>query len=364
MSQVVEHRGFATPEDKLRQAIDAFQSQIDNRLLRAWEYSLASMAETGWAAERVQAMAMDFQKALTHDNPAYFKMIGSADLAAYNEATDRAVALFKQRTRLLYDASALRTTDSDGHSTYGGFVVQRRDGEGDRWRPIADIAEFNRHLGAILKATTADPKALPISSEFSRLMDSALQAIQKNSSWFSGLDSKQSHPLRIPSGGSPQAVLRNYFGQNARVEETFIASASGLSLLGWLVEKLRDHGGQAPVSVPIGNDRHTFLLKPRVTGRWSESGAAALNLAEAAKAEPLGPWLLKHLADGKNGLILGDSNWARGDSHIYFALRHNPRENDFSLWQSAYDGARFTWLSEIPSEWIAGKWRLYLNLDG
>ena len=82
------------------------------------------------------------------------------------------------------------------------------------------------------------------------------------------------------------------------------------------------------------------------------------------QAARLGEWMEKHLVVARNSLIIGDSNWARGDKHLYFALCYDPGNDDLALWETAYDGARFTLLEPLPQNWLQGEWNLFIDLNG
>ncbi|MBK8508166.1 MAG: hypothetical protein IPL51_05790 [Candidatus Competibacteraceae bacterium] len=363
LGRIVANRKLTPPAVQLRQALDAFQSQLDNRLLRAWEYTVANMAGTGWGAERVHEMAMKLQKALTHDYANYFSMTGSPLLAAYNALTDSVVEQFTQRIRLLYDASVAGAKRQDGSSSYGGFSVQYRNGQGAKWQPIASVAEFNERVGDILELIRHDLPA-EIKQFDDNPIDSALRAIHKNTLLTNDLGSLRSDPLRVIAGGSAQAVVRNYFGYAARAETITLeprhtTNRPGMRLLNWLVEKLKHYGPATPASAPICNAFHTFLLKP-----YAPHADGALSLASAAQAARLGEWMEKHLVAARNSLIIGDSNWARGDKHLYFALCYDPGNDDLALWETAYDGARFTLLEPLPQHWLQGEWKLFIDLNG
>ncbi|MFO1350028.1 MAG: hypothetical protein U1F68_04840 [Gammaproteobacteria bacterium] len=348
----------------------------DNPLLRAWEYSLANLAENGRASHYTATIVEGCDKLLGDAWRDYhFRQHGQPPTTQQEQARDglaqRACELFKRRMRLLYDAAALRERrDDDGRSERGGFLMQFRSGEDDAWQAIANGAAFTARIGAILQTVVPGP-CPDLQDYLNGIIETALRDLKKGV-LLDYLKANlrppgkspgylQTDPWRIMAGGLPQPVFENYFGRELKPSVINNEGGSGKQLLAWMVGRLADQRGNLPASVLICGPAHAFLLKPGVP-----SMDEALNLAEAVEAADASAWIEDHLVQAGKTLIIGDSNWGFGAQHLYFALRYNAAAKDLELWNAAYDGARFALLAPQPNQaaWIGGRWEMFPNLGG
>jgi hypothetical protein len=181
--------GAATPGQRLERALNAFAGKESVRLLRTWEYSLASYSESyanNRAIAKIASTAF-YGKAipdrpvllpLSNQNLAYLeplqasKQFPGADLVSLNrELFDDVEKAMQARFYMGYDADMRRkNVAADGVSIRGGFAMYERDPPEDptKWRRIETAEAFQEAMASAVEqavSTTCsrkgrDPNAL------------------------------------------------------------------------------------------------------------------------------------------------------------------------------------------------------------
>jgi hypothetical protein len=133
LKQVVKDRVKTTPPDppekaesELAAATKAFQATQDNRLLRAWEYTVTEMAEL--SEEQGAEIRRGTQTAATDRvNTVVIPASGPdvARLAQFRKDVNAKFdKLFKERVKIRYDASVETEKSADGSSSRGVWVME------------------------------------------------------------------------------------------------------------------------------------------------------------------------------------------------------------------------------------------------
>jgi hypothetical protein len=157
----------ASPNQKIATALNAFSGKEDVRLLRAWEYTLATHADSysnnltirqiGFAALYGNPNRPDMQS-LSGRNGAYqqFLTFGghyhNADVGFLSQELFNDVdKIIQQRFFMNYDANLKQdAVSADGVSNRGGFVMYDRTPPNDpaKWKRIDDAATFQQAMAS------------------------------------------------------------------------------------------------------------------------------------------------------------------------------------------------------------------------
>ncbi|MEN3295706.1 MAG: hypothetical protein V7642_4959 [Burkholderiales bacterium] len=164
--------GTATPEQRVVTALNAFAGKEDVRLLRAWEYTLATHSESGNNSQTIRKIASTALygrpiqgppelQPLSARNLAYLKSLKSdgqfrgADLVSLNgELFDEVEKIMHARLYMDYDAGIRhKKTSADGSSTRGGFAMYERDPPDDpaKWRRIETAEGFQEAMASAVE---------------------------------------------------------------------------------------------------------------------------------------------------------------------------------------------------------------------
>jgi hypothetical protein len=134
LKQVVKDRVKTTPpadppekaESELSAATKAFQATQDNRLLRAWEYTVAAMAELGEEqGQLIRAGTLDAASNRVDSVPIPATGPDVARLAQFRlDVKAKFDKLFKEKVKIRFDASVETEKSADGSSDRGVWVME------------------------------------------------------------------------------------------------------------------------------------------------------------------------------------------------------------------------------------------------
>ena len=270
MKQIIKARkGTKTDPQVLEEttaATNAYLAQEDNRLLRGWEYTVASMAELD--DERGQAIRKDGADAATAGIEPVINGLLRANKTNLPEAQAffdgfqaKFEAAYKNAVTVTYDASVETAPAADGNSSRGVWVMQRKD---DKTK-VTDAAQQNKLIKDVIAS-----------------MASQYPGVNEQKLFADVLAGVQTAPLTTtdppqPSGATTMGIvtlLNAFHGVNkklthADVDET--VPADGNELFKWLLTRQQSMKDKisGPVatnpegaSLPIWNGPHAFSLKP------------------------------------------------------------------------------------------------------
>jgi hypothetical protein len=252
-------RGGKDPEEakkELEAAKQAFQAQQDNTLLRAWEYSVASMAKLSekevepyvesitWLGNKVIDVFCDVLCDEDCDEDEV------ADFAS--EVGTKFEELLKKKVVLRYDASAETELSSDGSSKRGLWVVHRQPDDS----VVNDLGSQERLVKDLLAEAVKEVNQ----------NDWATRLLTTDNSAFSEAKSPKK------SGGAHTDELLACFYDNPEPVDVYKQKPKGGSeLLAWRVEQnkaLHDTSGEEigrdtdGATFPLTGGPHAFSLKP------------------------------------------------------------------------------------------------------
>jgi hypothetical protein len=135
---------------QLSQAVSGFHGATEDRLLRAWEYTLSGAAEqAAGARHQVQlsealSTAIGLSPAQSARAPVSTAMRPGTPA---HEVASEFIKLLREDLRYAYDGSLLSTQALDGSSSRGGFVLHYRDpANPERARPLLNQVDFQQAL--------------------------------------------------------------------------------------------------------------------------------------------------------------------------------------------------------------------------
>ena len=340
------------PDAAYAGARDAFLGQEDNRLTRAWEYTLASGMEKMPANARsnlLDGVKAAMAKAL---QAAYDQLKVPLDPTAAGKLMTVARALYTDFEPLFdaietrYDATVEGPPAKDGHSSSGGFCLFH-DGT-----KIEDKEAYDKLVLALLEQarkkydSTADEqrsKAL-VAVVNGKVVDPQFTA---DAIAGTGKPQKVAQPWMISMGGYTDEVQQLYYGQDNPLSHTDSSSYTkpvedGEGLMGFLVHTLKGmstklgalDGSDDSVnaSIPVNTSGlHTFNLRPgspflqqAIKGSKNsdqvvtEFKAGGKEVNDARKAAPVTEAMRKKLLEKEFGAGAGNGwDWiiAEGFDH-------------------------------------------------
>ena len=162
-------------------AVSAWQGTEDNRILRAWEYTLSARAESN-VSDRFMKPLSGSISALAANELRLGKLV--VDGTLIRQVETELERLIKERFDYAYDASMRSTLAADGSSTEGGFVLvdNGRPGSGNQPTRIDDAETFQMMMAALSAQALQNVAAqLPQSAARGTLQAAGQQLIR---AWF------------------------------------------------------------------------------------------------------------------------------------------------------------------------------------
>lgn len=300
-------------------AVSAWQGTQDNRILRAWEYTLSARAESNVSDRFMQplsqALGAAVLKELDSGNP-------RVESPLRDQVTKEIERLVAERLDYVYDASMQSELAADGSSTEGGFVLVDigRPGSGDLPTRITSAETFQMIMAALsAEALQSVAATLPQGSARSNLQAAGRQL---TGAWFSSrpasagaktlldnvtlrlnyLRSKRNKeseaglPWALPDGYNANAVLTLRAGEVALAKRDAMPAAgkgarhSPEDVVVFLIDQVRklpqpvaDAIDADPeyFSLPMSKSGHAFLFKPGLKTSLGASGISAARQASA-----------------------------------------------------------------------------------
>jgi hypothetical protein len=256
----------------------AFQGQQENRLLRAWEYTVASMAELGEdqgkkVREEARKAAIkaigDACKELAKGGAAVpeLQSFAQAMMKAFDEA-------FKAEAAIRYDASVVTEKSADGSSSRGVWVLQRKDGTKVTDKASQDVL-VKDVLAEAAKGFTAEPRQTWAARVLS---DSAGKALSAG---------PPAQPGGAYNAGTEDLLAAFYDNPEPVVQNTKV-TARGDDLLEWVLGQNKSildttgpQVGTDGATYPMSGGPHAYSLKPG-SGRLHEL-TGAINGGRSAR---------------------------------------------------------------------------------
>jgi hypothetical protein len=319
-------------------AVSAWQGTQDNRILRAWEYTLSARAESRASDKFMEplskALGAVVSKTLERGNP-------SVETALRHQVRTEIERLVAERLDYVYDASMQSALAADGSSTEGGFVLMDigRQGSGDLPTRI-DSAETFQMMMAALSAEALQNVAATLPQDAAR---SSLQAAGRQliGEWFTSqsasvgaktlvdyvtvaMNDRRSKPNKereaglpwaLPDGYDARAMLALRAGEVALSKRDVMpapgegARHSPEDVVVFLIDQVRKlpqpiadaiNADPQYFSLPMSKSGHAFLFKP---GLKTSQGASGIFAARQASVDvDSRTWLRDELKPGCDAL--------------------------------------------------------------
>jgi hypothetical protein len=239
----------------------AFQAQQENVLLRAWEYTVASMAELD--RDREEAIREPVNKAVTKA----LERLGATLKTEGNGAgtVDEFLANFRQQfgkrfqeqVAIRFDASVVIPGSDDGRSTAGVWVMRRNKDDSK----VTDLASQEKMIKDLLAEVAKEFEGGPNGPFAHRLVESS-----KDQALSDG-------PPSQPDGAKLaeiEGLLGAFFGQDEPVALAKTRPVDASGLLAWMIEQnkvVRLVAGVATATdpgatLPMVGGPHAFSMKP------------------------------------------------------------------------------------------------------
>ncbi|MEW4528408.1 hypothetical protein [Maioricimonas sp. JC845] len=296
LGQIVLNQAPSNPKEALASMKDAYLGQEENRLIRAWEYSIASMVEES-TAPRGKRLLGGLKGAVdTVKLNVFAEFLGkeSIDKAMRidelcDRITDEFDRLVNDQITTGYDPSVVHSeVSSDGSSSYGGYCLYH-DGKKieDRGAYVNTLKRLMQEARDNLYGSAADPEkseSLEVLAELQKRIDDDGFLANVVSQSQQSTSSKPVNAWSYQAGGDTDSLLQMYHGRetplkctNSSTWPTAISPTpveSADTLFSFLVDTVRDIPGIADLlkDNPEALDRagipvrtvgiHAFTLKP------------------------------------------------------------------------------------------------------
>ncbi|QDU41229.1 hypothetical protein Mal4_55940 [Maioricimonas rarisocia] len=225
LGQIVLDQGASNPKEALASMKDAYLGQEENRLIRAWEYSIASMVEESNKplGKRLLGGLNDAVNDLKMDVYIEFILNSDIDKATRAETICDRIAvefdrLVKDQIKTSYDPSVVHAgVSSDGSSSYGGYSLYDGDKKiEDRGTYVAALKRLMQQARDNLYDSADDPEksdSLEVLAELQKRIDDDgfLNNVMSKSQQTSG--DKPTAPWSYQAGGFTDSLLQMYHGR-------------------------------------------------------------------------------------------------------------------------------------------------------
>ncbi|CAM2007374.1 hypothetical protein [Acanthopleuribacter pedis] len=434
-------------------ASDHFHSQVENRLLRSYEYTLSGLAEGHFVSPTLRSFANNLIAQMRIGGSIqtqYDKIENQTDQDSFMQFTagfpKRLTDLVDKHIILQYDATLPHSTPSpDGRSLFGGFAVHFRDPITQKVTPLTNKSQLRKALTSLVgqakrndlneiakKSGPAADKLRTAYQAFQKQLTENMKSTSQTSDTFMdallpGIKNLQLVPLGFPRGANPLDVMRTIFGtsSNAQVDKLPKSNRNpndGGPVLKQMVTTMRHiHSNIQEVgkgysqkditkmTVPVMNEPHAFLLDASLDPKFAEiiksegdidvwmkktllpkeldtyqktdleKSAVRLAVSQLSSRleidvdtvmsqldtkgstkpkdvldvvyqnvaskhrnqtvkDQIGQLLAEKLAAPVERVLVADTNWGDGESHIYFGMVYNPFSTNIEMWNFEDDG--------------------------
>jgi hypothetical protein len=355
---------------QLSDGANAYVAQGDNRLLRAWEYGVTSLAERGISQTHTtvvnDATTAAFDEEM-QDVIAGIQPVPGVDLNAIrDDLKAKYKELVKTKIQTGYDADVSASLSADGQSTRGAFFLYDTQGQSDptKWIKLDDKTKYSGVVRGLvmlgwqeLYANNPDQQLVNTSRTVADKMADKLGSegfVAKAKGKLKskpGYDSDAQEPWQIIQGDWEQDVLQVYYENDAvpTTAKTGTATspkpANAKESLAFLTKCLtgmwtdiKDDVNANPdeANVTCDNSAHAFLLKPGnpkfrglleqiAAGKDSATAVAEFEAADKAKAQSqadtaLAPGVKTKLCEAV-GEQMGGAAWV---SYLVTGIKDSP----------------------------------------
>lgn len=300
LAKVVDRAGLVD-DAGLEKAEIAFHAAMENRLLRAFEYTLSGFSETHKAGKHYVEFA-NMVIGLFQTPQVYEELDGTIarvhedDRQQYGDfAYDFQIRLQERLFRavaLRYEPTmASKERRNDGNSSHGGFGFVRIDPATGKQREIRTADELAEVVsGVFISQVYADMEAIAhagyrdgglVADEHLDLMNLWGAAFQREDLGRMLLEQDASltaNPIGYPGGADSQRVVRTLFPNSGPLSQAVLPRnphRDAHALLSFVLETLQqvqdemadpnndyDERDVAQISLPVSNGTHAFLVKP------------------------------------------------------------------------------------------------------
>jgi hypothetical protein len=272
IAKIVDNRKAGKTPEQVKQEMDAgrasFQGQQDNRLLRAWEYSVAATAELDEfkSSRLIEAASKDAQTNMIAAINGAFSALSPIQQAAQrpsyqsfvNDFKGEFAEEFKKSVRMVYDASIATEPAADGSSSRGVWVMQ----DIETGEKIVDKAGQDKLIKKALGKLQVKHQNTP---DKKAKIDGVVGVVR-------GLAISAADPQQL-DGHATSSLVRVFNNNPTDLATDSVATppASGDALLKWMAgatkkvltgpTKSTVEGNPSAATVPIWNTVHGFSLK-------------------------------------------------------------------------------------------------------
>lgn len=308
---------FAAFEADVALAISSFQSANENRLLRAWEYTLSAAIEGGESEGLIKKLQTTVRAALIPLVRAVQMPVGSGIAQKLTDQDwrgarglllERLVERLADRLSFQYDASILTTLAQDGSSSAGGFALYDRSGATDpqQWRRIESESDLRLMLSGLMSEVASELTADPQTATAQRDALPHLERSMSDALWKDPLTLlvKDGGVWRLSRGYSPSRLLAARTGQRDR-------DLDPVALQNTSVE-VGPHEARRVIRPSTPTEIGVFLIDQlrKMRDRWPDSAVPASPEASGVPGEPPGPGTMTEAIarDPQNFSILASSS--------------------------------------------------------
>jgi hypothetical protein len=400
-------------------AVSAWQGMEDNRILRAWEYTLSARAESRVSDRFMDPLSRSIS-ALAANELTLGKPV--VDGTPISQVEKELKSLINERFDYVYDASMRSTLAADGSSKEGGFVLvdNGRPGSGDQPTRIDGAETFQMMMAALSaqalqnvaaqRPQSADRGALQAAGQrlirawfASKPAAAGAQTLMDNVTTGVNLLRREKYnnkeaalPWALPDGYRSNPVLALRAGAASKVVSTRMSSPakdtrhSPEDVASFLIDEVRKlpqpiadaiDADREYFSLPMGTQSHAFLLKPGLEGRGIKDSKGSLGIGKArAAAQDSRTWLrdaIKPMCDALGEQAIPDQDVSRWLERIGRAVSDapeldrlalgDPNSQGFSDWKArmvSQAGTPVTWkglrqavADEFRTELTAGEFQ-------
>ncbi|MBQ0941795.1 hypothetical protein KAK07_00465 [Ideonella sp. 4Y16] len=262
----------------------AFQGQQDNRLLRAWEYTVASLVEDDSRSQsRTQTLrataSSDLTSQLLTSANATLTSGGSGGANAqqvFNALRGEMSRLVGTRLKAVYDASTKTAPAPDGSSSRGVWALL----DSETGTKLGDPASYKKSLDAIARQALAVFPSDPERALAQRFVDRLVADLA---------------PAKAPQGGGGHGsrdMISVFYGHDTAIEVEDITNPTPDQLMTWVIGRSdamhKSHGkdfSEQPESsgTLMRNSIHAFNFRPGTAGLRDMAGEGDATPQEKAE---------------------------------------------------------------------------------
>lgn len=286
---------FETYEKELNASQNGFLAQQDNRLLRAWEYTVSAMAEKGTTKRQTTRLTKAATKTVNDQMDTILteaKLTADPGLKvklddAAKKLKTKFEALFKARIQSGYDASVQGELSADGSSDRGAFALFDTTGATDPadWIKIDDERAYADVVSGLMMESWLElygkEKDVELRNQARALADKLAEAARTegfiksaNDNTKAQYDGEEQKPWQAVRGNLSKNLLPVYYEKPAP-KMVKRKPTSTADLMNFILEStkamwtdIQDGVNRDPegASIPVSSGTHAFTLRPGSPG--------------------------------------------------------------------------------------------------